>query len=84
MIISFRHKGLARLYQRAERRGIAAEQLAKVERILARLDVANRSQSNDFAGLETASVERKAERLLVGLGIGKLADHISVPWYGCG
>jgi Plasmid maintenance system killer protein len=40
VIVSFRHKGLARVCQRAERRGVAADLLPKIERILARLDVA--------------------------------------------
>jgi toxin HigB-1 len=40
VIVSFRHKGLARLHQRGERRGVASELVPKVERILARLDVA--------------------------------------------
>jgi proteic killer suppression protein len=50
VIISFRHKGLARLYQRAERRGIAAELLAKVERVLARLDVATSPDQMNLPG----------------------------------
>jgi toxin HigB-1 len=50
VIISFRHKGLARLYQRAERRGVAADLLPKVERILARLDVATSAGQMDLPG----------------------------------
>jgi len=41
---------LARLYQRAERRGVAAELLPKVERNLARLDVATSAAQMDLAG----------------------------------
>ena len=44
MIVSFRHKGLARMYQRAERRGVAAD-LLQVERVLARLDVVTQTAS---------------------------------------
>ena len=50
MIISFRHTGLARLYQRAERRGVAADLLPKVERILARLDVVTTAGQMDLPG----------------------------------
>jgi toxin HigB-1 len=50
VISSFRHKGLARLYQRGERRGVAPELLPKVERILARLDVATGAAQMDLPG----------------------------------
>jgi proteic killer suppression protein len=50
VIISFRHKGLARLYQRAERRGVAADLVPKIERILARLDVATSARQMDLPG----------------------------------
>jgi proteic killer suppression protein len=48
VIVSFRRKGLARLYQRAERRGVSAGLLPKVERILARLDVATSAAQMDL------------------------------------
>lgn len=50
MIVSFRHKGLARLYHRAERRGVASELLPKVERILARLGVVTNPGQMDLPG----------------------------------
>ncbi len=40
MIVSFRHKGLRRLYERGERQGVPPQFVNKIERILARLDVA--------------------------------------------
>ena len=40
MLRSFRHKGLERLYEKANGRGLSTELVPKVERILARLDVA--------------------------------------------
>jgi proteic killer suppression protein len=40
LIRSFRHKGLKRLYEKANGRGLSAELVPKIERILARLDVA--------------------------------------------
>lgn len=40
MIRSFRHRGLKRLYERGDRRQLRPDQVAKIERILARLDEA--------------------------------------------
>lgn len=40
MIKSFRHKGLKRLYEKDDSRGINPNHLRKVKRILANLDVA--------------------------------------------
>lgn len=51
MIKSFRHKGLSRLYERAERKGLPTELAAKAERILARLDVASEPNMMDLPGL---------------------------------
>lgn len=38
MIQSFRHKGLKLLFEKGSRRSVSADQAAKIERILARLD----------------------------------------------
>ncbi len=38
MIESFRHRGLKRLYRQGDRSGVRADIVAKVERILQRLD----------------------------------------------
>lgn len=59
MIISFRHKGLERLYRRAERRGVAADLLPKIERILARLDVATGAAEMDLPGLKLHPLKGK-------------------------
>lgn len=40
MIESFRHKGLKRLYDKGDRRGVRPDLAGKIERILARLDEA--------------------------------------------
>jgi proteic killer suppression protein len=40
MIRSFRHKGLKRLYEEDDSRGVTAEHLIKLHNILARLDAA--------------------------------------------
>jgi proteic killer suppression protein len=40
MIVRIRHKGLRRLYERGDQRLVPAQRVGKIERILARLDVA--------------------------------------------
>ncbi len=50
MIVSFRHKGLKLLYEKGDRRRVSAEIVAKVERILARLDEAAEPRSMDLPG----------------------------------
>jgi len=50
MIISFRHKGLKRLYDKDDRRGIQAAYTAKIERVLARLDQASTPESMNLPG----------------------------------
>lgn len=50
MIRSFRHKGLERLYDKAVGRGLPPEMVPKIERILARLDVATRPDMMNLPG----------------------------------
>jgi proteic killer suppression protein len=50
LIRSFRHKGLKRLYEQANGRGLSAELVPKVERILARLDVATGPEMMSLPG----------------------------------
>ena len=51
MIESFRHKGLKRLYEKDEGKGVPPELADKVARILARLDVAKTPEQMDLPGL---------------------------------
>ena len=51
MIVGFRHKGLKLLYEQADRRKVLPEFADKIERILARLDVALEPQNMDLPGL---------------------------------
>lgn len=51
MIRSFRHKGLAKLYEKADRKGLSAEMVPKIERILARLDIATDPDMMNLPGL---------------------------------
>ena len=50
MIVSFKHKGLKRLFERNDPSGIRADLLDKVERILAVLDAASVPQALDLPG----------------------------------
>lgn len=40
MIRNFRHKGLTRLYAKADTKGLPTELVPKIERVIARLDIA--------------------------------------------
>ena len=50
MIQGFRHRGLERLYEHGDRRHILQEQIPKIERILARLDVATEPRDMNLPG----------------------------------
>jgi proteic killer suppression protein len=50
MIQSFRHRGLRRLYEADSRRYLRADQVNKIERILARLDEADEVNNMDLPG----------------------------------
>jgi proteic killer suppression protein len=50
LIWNFRHKGLQRLYEKASGRGLSAEMVPKIERILARLDVADQPEMMNLPG----------------------------------
>ncbi len=50
MIQFFRHKGLKRLYEDDDPRGVAAEHLSKLRNILARLDAAGTVEDMDLPG----------------------------------
>ena len=52
MIQSFRHKGLQRLCEKADRKGLAADMAPKIERIVARLDIAATPDMMNLPGLK--------------------------------
>ena len=52
MIKSFRHKSLQRLYERADRKGLSADMVLKIERIIARLDIATSPDMMSLPGLK--------------------------------
>lgn len=57
MIEGFRHKGLQRLYEKDERKGLPAAFVNKIARILARLDVATGPDGMNLAGLRLHSLK---------------------------
>jgi toxin HigB-1 len=50
VIRNFKHRGLQRLYDRGDRSKIRPELVAKVERVLARLDAAAEPKDMDASG----------------------------------
>ena len=50
MIQSFRHKGLRRLFEKGEAKGLRADHVVKVENILAVLNRARKSSDMDLPG----------------------------------
>lgn len=50
MIVHFRHKGLKLLYESGDRRRVRPDQAEKLERILARLDVAAGAEDMHLPG----------------------------------
>ncbi len=57
MIEGFRHKGLQRLYEKDERKGLPATFVDKIARILARLDVATGPDGMNLPGLKLHSLK---------------------------
>lgn len=50
MIVSFRHRGLKRLYQHGDPSRVSAEMLPRIEDVLAHLDSAMRPKDLDLPG----------------------------------
>ena len=50
MILGFRHRGLARLFGKEDRKRVSPLLVAKVERVLARLDEATEPRDMDLPG----------------------------------
>jgi toxin HigB-1 len=73
MIRSFRHKGLKRLYEDANPRGVIAEHVVKLRDILARLDAAGAVADMEVPGFRLHPLKGRDERVLVRDGPGKLA-----------
>lgn len=50
MILSFRHRGLERLFEKGDRRHVSPRLIAKVERVLARLEETKEPADMDLPG----------------------------------
>jgi len=63
MILRFRHKGLERLFAFGETRGVSAQHVKRLRRLLAWLSTASSPQNMDIAGyqLHQLAGERKGE-----------------------
>ncbi len=61
MIQSFRHKGLKRLYEDDDPRGVIAEHLTKLRNILARLDAASSIEDMNLPGFNLHSLKRQLQ-----------------------
>ena len=63
MIIRFRHKGLERLFTSGDKRGVSAEQVKRLRRLLASLAAATSPLNMNIAGYQLHPLvgERKGE-----------------------
>ncbi len=66
VIVSFRHKGLQALYEKDSAKGVQADHVPKLRRILSALDVAQIPADLMIPGFRTHSLA------------GKLSDHWSI------
>jgi proteic killer suppression protein len=57
MILTFKHRGLRRLYEDDDRRGLNAEHIPKIVAILGLLDAARRPEDMDVATLRLHSLK---------------------------
>ena len=64
MILSFKHKGLARFFEHGSKSGIQAQHAERLRLILGRLSVATAARDMDLAGLRLHALkgERKGAR----------------------
>jgi proteic killer suppression protein len=61
MILSFKHKGLKRLFARGDRSKVGAELVPKIENILSTLDAAESPQALDLPGYRLHRLKGKRE-----------------------
>jgi proteic killer suppression protein len=63
VIASFKHRGLKRLYEADDHRGVSAAQVDKVKRILARLDEATEVKNMALPGFRLHPLKGKLKGL---------------------
>ncbi len=61
MIVTFKHKGLARLYEDGDHRLLRQAQVAKIERVLARLDMASHPSDMNLPGFRLHPLRGKLQ-----------------------
>jgi proteic killer suppression protein len=72
MIQSFRHKGLKRLYEDDDPRGVMAEHLTKLRNILARLDAAGTVEDMNLPGFNLHPLKGRLQ--------GSMAVTVRANW----
>jgi plasmid maintenance system killer protein len=82
MIGSFKHRGLKRLYERDDHRGIRADLVQTVIEILTVLDRAATPNELDLPGYRLPA-QRQFERALVSHCAGDLAHRLPLRRRGC-
>lgn len=70
MIKNFRNKGLQRLYERADPKGLSAETVPKIERIIARLDIATAPNMMALPSLKLHSLKGELQGFWSVYGTG--------------
>ncbi len=78
MIQSFRHKGLKRLYEDDDPRGVMAEHLTKLRNILARLDAAGSVEDMNLPGFNLHALKGQLQGLWAVNGTSQLASDLSI------
>ena len=76
MIVRFRHKGLRRLYEKGDRRLVPSQRASKIERILARLDVAGEPADINLPGFQLHPLRGAPGGVLGRERFGELAHHL--------
>src|ERR1035437_3642492 len=76
MIQAIRHKGLRRLYEDDDPRGVAAEHVVKLRDILVRLDAVWRRCRHGRGGFQVAPSQGRPARVLGDNGAGQLAGDL--------
>ncbi|MCK5591892.1 MAG: type II toxin-antitoxin system RelE/ParE family toxin, partial [Candidatus Pacebacteria bacterium] len=56
MIVSFKHKGLKKLYEKDDRSGLSAQSVPRIEEILAVLDASEKPEEADLPGYRLHSL----------------------------
>jgi hypothetical protein len=77
VIASFKHRGLKKLYEDDDHRGLSAAHVDKIKRILARLDEAAEISNMALPGFGLHPLKGKLKGFLGRIGLRKLAHRLS-------